>query len=108
MNATRTLRLAVCASLFVLLANQLSPAYAQGRRGQPAPAQAEPTPVPMSESSSQLTRMRVHVVSAKTKEPLEGVELQFTGRIGIRNANRTLKTDAEGNADLNYSSGANI
>ena len=59
-------------------------------------------PVPMSESSSTLDKMAIRVVSAKEGGSIEGVDLQFTGRIGIRNANRTLRTDAAGKAELAF------
>ncbi len=98
MNAKFYLPAAICPLLSIVLVCQL--AGAQSRV-----IKLEGPPVPMSESPNKMERMAIHVISSKTGEPLEGVQLIFTGRVGVRNAARTLKTNAEGKAEFVWSSG---
>jgi protocatechuate 3,4-dioxygenase beta subunit len=80
-------------------------AIARCARAQEQPAQPEQP----AETTTEMSHMAIRVTAAETGEPVATVELQFAGRLSPRGpANRTLRTDAEGKAELIWPSGTAI
>lgn len=98
MKATRILRPSAFAFIVALVAFH---AHAQEQPAQPATQPAQP-----AETATEMNRMAITVTMAESGEPVPAAELQFNGRLGRRGgANRTLRTNDQGKAELVWPSG---